>query len=73
MEYGEGRGKGPGGTKRRVFKNDEERKEWQAEYKKEWRARGHIARTYVREGGGKKQNDEVTLKKTKGKFLITFD
>ena len=42
MEYGTGRGNGPGGTKRRVFKNDEERK-------------------------------QPTLKKTNGKFLITFD
>tara|TARA_R100001460_G_scaffold43414_1_gene79723 strand:- start:490 stop:711 length:222 start_codon:yes stop_codon:yes gene_type:complete len=73
MEYGTGRGKGPGGTKRRVFKNDEERKKHQAEYKKAWRGRGHIARTYVREGGGKKKDEEPTLKKNKGKFLITFD
>ena len=72
MEYGTGRGNGPGGTKRRVFKNDEERKQHLREYKKEWKARGHIARA-KNSTKFKKKEEEPTLKKTNGKFLITFD
>ena len=58
-DYGEGRGMGPGGTKRRVFKNDAERKQHQLKYK----------RDYKKTGGLK----SAPVKKTTGKFLITFD
>ena len=58
-DYGEGRGKGPGGTKRRVFKTDAERKQHQLEYKKDYKKTGGLKST--------------PLKKTHGKFLITFD
>ena len=37
MEYGTGRGNGPGGTKRRVFKTDADKKQHQLEYNREWK------------------------------------
>ena len=65
MEYGTGRGKGRGGTKRRVFKTEKERKQHQLEYNREWK----------RINGQRKceSGDKPVLKKTTGKFLITFD
>tara|TARA_R110000782_G_scaffold216808_1_gene304292 strand:- start:557 stop:745 length:189 start_codon:yes stop_codon:yes gene_type:complete len=61
MEYGTGRGNGPGGTKRRVFKTDADKKQHQLEYNREWK----------RINGQRK--GKPVLKKTTGKFLITFD
>ena len=65
MEPGEGRGKGPGGTQRRVFKTETDKKEWRLEYNREWK----------RINGQRKceSGDKPVLKKTTGKFLITFD
>lgn len=60
-DYGEGRGKGRGGTKRRVFKTVTDKKQHRLEYNREWK----------RINGQSK--DRPLLKKTTGKFLITFD
>tara|TARA_R110001599_G_scaffold176551_2_gene368735 strand:- start:1587 stop:1778 length:192 start_codon:yes stop_codon:yes gene_type:complete len=60
-DYGEGRGMGPGGTKRRVFKNDAERKQHQLEYNREWKSING------------QRKERPALKKTNGKFLITFN
>ncbi len=60
-DYGEGRGKGPGGTKRRVFKNIEDKKQHQLEYNREWK----------KINGQRK--DRPVLKKTSKSITITFD
>ena len=62
MEYGTGRGKGRGGTKRRVFKTEKERKQHQLEYNREWK----------RINGQRKceSGDKPVLKKTTGKFFL---
>ena len=66
MEYGTGRGKGPGGTKRRKFKTDAERKQHQLEYNREWK-RIHYG------GSGKAKQGKPVFKKTSKSITITFD
>ena len=66
MEYGEGRGKGRGGTKRRVFKTEKERKQHQLEYNREWK-RIHYG------GSGKAKAPKPVFKKTSKSITITFD